>query len=270
MARTHITRLGVNAPAGSVGPRIIPLNPDGFPRDGLVNSFRFAEADLTLGNKDSVTGVHYGIAGAGFGSGSATMESGGGLTLAGTRWLAGPLFNITLPWTIATTLKRAHPASTATSPRGVLLAGQPDANGFELWLQSIGSEDITANALHGLYNRRFTTVETNGTPIPLPWVARFDHPQCVFITHDGSGNIAIYQTHAGSVQLIGQTWNMTQIQGSAGLPNLQMKMGAQYAAFVNDQATHDAFDCYNYAFDLPAVQAWTAAGEALAASRGRS
>ena len=265
---TAIMRLGSAFPGSPIGPRVIPRNNLGVPACGLSNLFTFSETTLANGLQDSVTGLLYTTEGAALdATNTEDMLPGGGMRLGGWRDLLGPTYNMANAWTVACTFQRGAPVDVANSACGILATGLVDASGWFIWTQALTGESIAFGSRHGAYtNRWVATATVNANAVVKPYAGAYGQVESIIMTHDGAGEINVFNIKSGAVAMMADTFDMTKIGGS----NLPAKFGSAHATINKGQKIYDLAAIYSRALSLAEAKAFAAAGAAIALGRGRS
>ncbi|TIX89181.1 hypothetical protein [Rhizobium sp. P44RR-XXIV] len=265
---TAIMRLGSAFPGSPIGPRVIPRNNLGVPAFGLANMFTFSETTLANGLQDSITGLLYATEGAALdATNTEEMLPGGGMRLGGWRDVFGPVYNLQNPWTVACTFQRGAPVDVANSACGILSTGSVDASGWFIWTQSLPGESVAIGGRHGVYTNRFVTPTTvTANAVVKPYAGAYGQVESIVVTHDGTGQINVFNIKGGAVAMMADTFDMTKIGG----PNLPAKFGSAHSTINKGQKIYDLAAIYNRALSLAEAKAFAAAGAAIALGRGRS
>src|SRR5262245_44048957 len=128
---TIMQRMDVAAPEGSIGPRVIPETPDGFPINNLSALYLFKETSNASGFKDEVSGSYASFTGA------VASKPGGGVELSGmaASILTRPSFDIRARWTIMIGMTQlAPPTAGAGGRRAIMRLGDFGNRGLMAWI----------------------------------------------------------------------------------------------------------------------------------------
>jgi hypothetical protein len=262
-------KLGIAAPAGSAGPRLVPKTAEGFPRNNMRRLMLFKQAAPYREEVDSIDyPTQIG------GGGGLTALSGGGLQISGLAWVAGPSINIQEPWTLMFGLTQPAPAgATAADRRTWFWTAGYSTRGFMAWNNPVSGE-ISTNSGHGVFMRQSVSgVEPSVWPgIPKPHAAQYGKPQSVIMRHHGGGNISIQQRRSTVVAQVSAVWDMAAITGPSGNQQSTMAINiGSYDTFAGGSTIMDAFEfCEGRAITEREIAAFHTAHVALAATRGRS
>ncbi len=265
---TVMQKMDVAAIEGSIGPRIIPVTPEGFPRNNLTTLFLFKETVSGAGFKDEVSGNFYPF------SGTAAPQAGGGVQLSGNSMIVGPEFNIQARWTIMIGLTQPAQGTGLPARRTWASIGTWGLRGINVWINPNSGDDVSVNALHPLYARNMVSgaEAANWPGIQRPWVAQYGKPQTVVMRHHGGGNVSFQQRKGNAVRQASSVWDMDAITGPTGVKSALQALNIGAIAGYDGGST--IYDCaaIHTIRDLTEaeIRKFTAAHEALAATRGRS
>lgn len=261
-------KLGVAAPEGSAGARIVPKTAEGFPRNNMRRLMLFKQATPY---RDEVDAIDYP---SDPGTGSFSALSGGGLRINGRAAIAGPAFNIQERWTWMFGLTQPNPSGATAADRRIWFYTYGyGIRGFMVWLNPLSGE-VGATSKHGVFLRQMVSgVEPTVWPgLGKPYAAQYNKPQSVIMRHHGGGNISIQQRAGNEISQVSAIWDMTAITGPAGNQSAVMTM--MIGGSVDYEGGYTIYDAVEHnegrALTEREIAAFHAAHIALAATRGRS
>jgi hypothetical protein len=248
---------------------LMPLQADNLPAYGLKNLFKFLETTYTAGVQDGVTGVMYSIDGATPDANNISnpASGGGGVTIKGWRFVAGPTIDITKAFTVLV----GHTAvfAAANNNQGIMAIG--DVGGKGLWFfDGIETGKPFANgSFHGVYGQSFESGVAVGKQVLPPWVAVTGSYHTLFVSHDGLGNYTVGRCKGGRFDKAGMNIvPSTLING--GSANQPFRIGGVSENTILGTLTIEAGVAYDRELDQSEILQAHTALLAIATARGRS
>ena len=197
-----------------------------------------------------------------------------GVQLSGNSMIVGPEFNIQARWTIMIGLTQPAQGTGLPARRTWASIGTWGLRGINVWINPNSGDDVSVNALHPLYARNMVSgaEAANWPGIQRPWVAQYGKPQTVVMRHHGGGNVSFQQRKGNAVRQASSVWDMDAITGPTGVKSALQALNIGAIAGYDGGST--IYDCaaIHTIRDLTEaeIRKFTAAHEALAATRGRS
>ena len=269
---THITRLGINAPSGSFGPKIVPLTVDGFPRLNLQTLFKLDEATLALGFKDTQTGIRYGTQGLAIDANNTEgiASGGGGYRTKGVRSIQGPPINITLPWTVIYTFTKTVPANVASSGRVNMTVGSPGVAGVYTFCQGVNDPTVLDGdmAVGGQYKSAAGLDFMTG--IGAPYIGKLGRSFTESVSYNGSNQLT-HRIYRGGLMAKSTTAVVeADLDGAGSTPIQTVSFGCNHLTIANGEDTFDVCGIYDRDINDDEFIKWGVAGQAWSVARGRS